>query len=69
MNIAQLCSVLRASERHHRAAGDVDIADGLAVFANLLSSSEETETVSTFVKRIEKARKGAKPRRARAKRA
>lgn len=56
MNIVQLRRVFRASESLQRAAGNAEVADGLATFANLLECGKSSETVAAFVKRVEKAR-------------
>lgn len=57
MKVAQLRTVLAIAERHHRAVGRAELADGLAAFASNLLNEHDHMTVASFVKRIKSARK------------
>ena len=69
MKVAQLRTVLAIAEKHHRADGKAEIADGLAVFASNLLDGHDQMTVASLVKRIKNARKPNSPRKSVAARA
>lgn len=64
MNIGQLRKVLTTAEVHYRSDGKGQVADALSAFAANLLQGDDTKTVATFVKQIEKARKPATSRAA-----
>ena len=61
MKVGQMRSVLKIAEEQYRGDGKIDVAEALsAVAANLLVGAQK-ETVTAFVKRVEKARKPTAP--------
>ncbi len=57
MNIGQLKKVLKVAADHYRDAGNDEAARDLTALAANLLRDRENETVGSFVKRIEAARK------------
>ena len=57
MNLEQLRAVLKTAEAQYRSDGRHDVADGLAKFSANVLNVGDSQTVSAFVSRIEKARK------------
>lgn len=62
MKVQALRKVFLVAERQYRVDGRDDIAAALSKFASNLLNSDADETITGLVKRIEKARKPAKPR-------
>ena len=62
MKLGELRKVLRTAESHYRSDGRGELADALALLATDLIKGDDSQSVASFVIRVEKARKPPSPR-------
>lgn len=62
MTLGELRKVLRTAEAHYRSDGRGEMADALSSLATDLIKGDDSQSVASFVSRVEKARKPTAPR-------
>lgn len=62
MNLGQLRKVLRTAESHYRSDGRGEMADALSSLVTDLLNGNDSQSVASFVSRVEKAWKPPAPR-------
>lgn len=62
MNLGQFRKVLRTAESHYRGDGRGEIADALSSLATDLLKGDDSQSVASFVSRVQKAWRPPAPR-------